>query len=281
MRQTEFDSPHGPSTLLSIDGTRTLAEEVRSDPLFLDGAARTLQVLSAFHGAPGPLTLSEIATSANIGRSVAQRIVFTLRALGYIERDIGDHGYVLGVRVLDHALDHLRLNQVVEKATPILLELRRNAKERVDLSLFDDTRMVYAVRLQSKRETFFATLVGRSVPIFCTAGGRAVMSHLSPERIEDIIRRSALTPFTSETLTSPAEIQRRVDIARERGYGIVIGEALSGEVAMAAAILGPDRMPLGAVHIAGSLSEWTADQFEKRFSPLVMEAANAINLQMR
>src|SRR5690606_42074891 len=70
-------------------------------------------------------------------------------------------------------------------ASPVLLDLRRNALERVDLSVFDDLRLVYASRLQSKRETFFATLVGHSVPTFCTAGGRAILSHLPGAEVED------------------------------------------------------------------------------------------------
>ena len=60
---------------------------------------------------------------------------------------------------------------MAERATAVLLELRRNARERVDFSLFDDTCIVYAVRLQSKRETFNATLVGRRLPSWCSSGG--------------------------------------------------------------------------------------------------------------
>ena len=42
----------------------------------------------------------------------------------------------------------------------------KSVRERVDLSLHDDLRVVYAVRLQSKRQTFYTTLVGHSVPVF-------------------------------------------------------------------------------------------------------------------
>ena len=204
-------------------------------------------------------------------------MVHTLRALGYIERDKAGRGYVPGIRILDHALDYLRLDPLIERATPILLDLRRNARERVDLSLFDDLRVVYAMRLQSKRETFFATLVGHSVPTFCTSGGRAIMAHLTDSEADNIIARSDRRPFTDKTITAPDEVRGKIREARQFGYALTVEEVLVGEVALGVAILGPGGRPLGAIHIAGSLSEWTPEAFRTRFAPLAVEAANAIN----
>lgn len=259
------------------DGTRVATPEITDDPLFVSSVARALQVLSAFHRADKPMSLSQIAEASGTGRSAAQRVVHTLRTLGYIERDEAGRGYVPGIRILDHTLDYLRMNPLIERATPILLDLRKNARERIDLSLFDDLRVVYAMRLQSKRETFFATLVGHSVPTFCTSGGRAIMAHLPDGEVDDIIERSDRRPFTDKTITAPGEVREMVREARQFGYALTVEEVLVGEVALGVAVLGPGGRPLGAIHVAGSLSEWTPDAFRTRFAPLAVEAANAIN----
>ncbi|MEO3999434.1 IclR family transcriptional regulator [Mesorhizobium sp. CAU 1732] len=259
------------------DGAREPSEEEQEDPLFLQSAARALQVMSAFHRSQSPLSLSAIAQMSGVGRSAAQRVVHTLQTLGYIQRDEADRGYVPGIRMLDHAYDYLRLNPLVERATPVLLDLRRNARERIDLSLHDDLRMVYAARMQSKRETFFATLVGHSVPTFCTSGGRAVMAHLGDAEVDDIIARSDRRPFTDKTITDPREVREKVREARIDGYALTVEEVLVGEVALGVAIRGAGGRPLGAIHIAGSLSEWTPSAFASRFAPLAAEAAYAIN----
>jgi IclR family pca regulon transcriptional regulator len=52
---------------------------------------------------------------------------------------------------------------------------------------------------------------------------------------------------------------------------------LIGEVVLAAAVVTKDGRPLGAVHIAGSLSEWSIEDFRRKFSPLAIEAARAIS----
>ena len=258
-------------------GIRAATDKEKNDPLFVQGTQRTMQILSAFHQTSRPMSLDEIAAASGVGRSSAQRILHTLRVLGYIERSDDGRGFIPGLRMLDHTLDYLRLNPLIARASPVLLELRRNTMERVDLSIFDDLRLVYASRLQSKRETFFATLVGHSVPTFCTAGGRAILSHLPDHDVDDIIRRSDRSPFTDKTITAPAKLRAKVQEARVAGYALTVEEVLVGEVGIGVAVLGLGGRPVGAIHVAGSLSEWTPESFCARFAPLAVEAANAIN----
>ena len=267
-----------PRTVLRDEpGAQNLGDAHGDDPLFNRSAARAAAVLSAFHHSSGPMTLAEIARAARIDRSAAQRLVHTLRALGYLKRSDDGRGFLPDLRILDHAHDCLRLDPIVQRATPVLLELRRNVRERVDLSLFDDRRVIYATRMQSKRETFFATLVGHAVPTFCSSGGRAVLAALPEAEARDIVERSDRVALTPKTETDPDAIMARVAEARRLGYAIVVEEILVGEVAIGAAIRSPDGRPRGAVHVAGSLSEWTPEAFSARVAPLAAEAASAIN----
>ena len=48
-----------------------------------------------------------------------------------------------------------------------------------------------------------------------------------------------------------------------------------GEVALAAAVLDESGRPIGAIHVAGLLSDWTPEEFARRFAPLVVDAAHA------
>jgi IclR family transcriptional regulator, pca regulon regulatory protein len=265
------------NTLRAESGVRYLSDEQRADPLFTNSIARAMQVLAAFHHADRPLSLAEIAARADIDRSAAQRIVHTLRTMGYITRDTEDRGFLPGIRILDHTLDYLRLNPLIQRATPVILELRRNVRERVDLSLFDGQRVVYAARMQSKRETFYATLVGHSVPTFCSSGGWAIMARLPEDEAREIVEASDRMPFTPRTLTDPVRIMQEVAATRARGYSIAVEQILLGEVAIGVAVTGPQGRPVASIHVAGSLSEWTAQDFSTRVAPLALEAARAIS----
>ncbi|SNR69095.1 IclR family transcriptional regulator [Puniceibacterium sediminis] len=264
-------------SILRAESPRPTNFQAEDDRLFVRSAARAMQVLSAFHQASGPLSLSEIATRAGIDRSAAQRLVHTLTVLGYVRRSADDRGYLPGIRLLDHTLDLLRLDPVVQKATPVLLELRKTIRERVDFSLYDETRLIYALRMQSKRETFYATLVGHSVPTYCTGGGRAVLAALPEAEAREIIMSAPLQKYTSRTETDPDAVMALVRQARTDGYAVVIDEFVQGEVAIGVAVTRRDGMPLGAIHVAGSLSEWTPEDFVRQAAPLATEAARAIN----
>ncbi|MCB1365263.1 MAG: IclR family transcriptional regulator [Rhodobacteraceae bacterium] len=252
------------------------------DPrLKLQSVVRTFQVLEAIGRVGRPLSLSEIAQEAGIDKSAAQRIANTLFALGYLERSEARNGYVPGRRILARAHDFLRASPIVERATPLLIELRKTCHERVDLSLHDGPMIIYAVRLQSKRENFPATLIGRRLPAYSSSGGRAMMALMEDGAIDAILAASDLRPITSRTIHDPDGIKAKIAEARRDGFALAVEESLLGEVVLAAAVEDGHGQPVAAVHIAGSLSEWTVDDFAARFSPLAIETARALSLSSR
>lgn len=245
--------------------------------LFVRSLAKGLALLEAFSGKPGPLSLNELAAYSSLDRSAAQRMAHTLVALGYLERGASGRGYLLGNKCLDRTFDFLRSHPLIERATPILIDLQEEAGERVDLSLFDDLSIIYALRRQTKRQSYFATLVGRRMPTFSSSGGRAILANLSPAEADDIIARSALVPLTPKTITDPDRLREKIAEARANSYALAVEESLLGEIALGSAILDHDGRPVGAVHIAGSRSEWEPEDFARRFAPLAIGAARALH----
>lgn len=246
------------------------------DAVFVQSLARGMRVLEAFRGADSALSLAQIAARTGLTRSAAQRLVHTLRKLGYLRMAEDGRGFRPDLPILDLTHDYLRLNPLVRRANPVLLELRRNVRERVDLSLFDGQRMVYATRMQSKRETFFATLVGKSVPTACTSGGWAAMALLSRPEVDALLERADLRAVTPRTLTDPAAIRAQVDLARDAGHALALEQMLMGEVALGVAIPDAAGRPVAAIHIVASLAEWEPEQFRRRIAPLAAEAVRSI-----
>jgi IclR family pca regulon transcriptional regulator len=252
-----------------------------SDPvdprLFIQAVERAFRVLEAFGTHPQPMSLSEIAAATGTDKSGAQRLAYTLRRLGYLRTDPMGRGFLPGILALDRSYDFLRTHELVQRAASPLGELRSAAQERVDLSLLDDIHIVYAMRLQSRRETFHATLVGRRLPIALSSGGRAMMALMDDAAVEDILARCDRRPLTPRTITDIASLRTLVMEARECGFAVALEQALLGEVVLAAAIRDRQGRPIGAVHIAGSLSDWSVEDFRRRMAPLAMETARSLS----
>lgn len=244
--------------------------------LFIRSVARALRALEAMGQAARPMSLSELAQAIDVDKSAAQRITQTLLGLGYLERNPRDGAVMLGKKLLDRSFDYLRANPLIERASPILLSLRENTRERVDFSLFDGTTIIYALRMQSKRETFFATVAGRRIPTTSSSGGRACLAMMDRAEAEAIIASSERRKHTQRTITDPATILKKVEEARDQGYACALEESLIGEIVVAAAVCDGSR-PVGAIHIAGSLGEWDEAGFRRRFAPLAIEGARALS----
>lgn len=253
------------------------ADKFSEDPLFVRAAARAVAILSAFEFANKPLSLKEISDLSGVDRSATQRMVHTLQALGMIVRDDEDRGYLPGKRILTMAHSALRLNPMLQRATPILLELRRRTRERVDLSLWDETRLIYALRMPSKHEIFTATLTGNTVPLYCTAGGVAVMAQLGDDEIAHIFAASDRTPFTPQTMTTLPEVMDAVHAARNRGHSLLQGQLLRHELAMGVAVTDGTGRPVGAIHIASTSEDHSLEDFSAKFGSLLEQAGKSLS----
>ncbi|MDJ0390750.1 IclR family transcriptional regulator [Roseomonas sp. E05] len=250
---------------------------MREDALLVGSVEKAFRVLHAVREGPGAMSLSEIAAASGLDKSAAQRFSHTLWRLGYLEKDERTRRFSLGRQALETAFHYLRTTPLVEVAMPVVAELRRSCGERVSMSLWEDTSLIYVIRQQSRREYFWSSLVGRRVPLVSTAGGRAILASLAAEEAEALVRRATPAALTPRTLTDPAAILEQVRQARAQGYAMATEEVSAGEVTLGAAITRADGRPVAALHIAGSLSEWKPEAFAASFAPLLLEAAQGLS----
>ncbi|MBV5263819.1 IclR family transcriptional regulator [Pinisolibacter aquiterrae] len=250
----------------------------KESTLFVKSLEKAFQLLEAFEksGDGGRLSHTEMRELTGMDASTVQRMSYTLVQLGYLERG-QNRTYMLGKKFLHFTFEYLRHSTTIQRASPILMDLQEETGERIDLSLFEDLEIVYALRRQTKRQTFFATLTGRRVPSFASSGGRAVMGHLPEDVVDDILDRSNRIAITPKTVTSKPEILAAIRESRELGYALCIEQMMLGEIVLASPIFDEKNVPIGAVHIAGSLSEWEPEAFRKIHAPLAISSARTIS----
>jgi DNA-binding IclR family transcriptional regulator len=248
------------------------------DPLFNSSVAKALALLETFGGERRALSLAELAAGAGMTTSSAQRCTHTLVRLGYLERNAQLRRWVLTPRALVLAAAYLSGHTLLEQATTHLVDLNHASGESVSLSERDGTDMVFIARFPSLKRFDIYMPVGRRLPIYCTASGRAYLSALPPEAAQRVLRRSQLRALTPHTLTDPKQILRRIHAAREAGYAWSDQECYRGDVTIAAAVLGEDGAPRAAVNISAPTSRWTLAELRAKLSPLLLQTARAASI---
>src|SRR6266480_1532050 len=161
------------------------------DPLFNSSVQKALAMLESFGGERRERSLAELAQGAGMTVSSAQRCTHTLVRLGFLGRDARARRWVLTPRALSLAHAYLSGHALLEQATTHLIDLNQASGESVSLSEPDGADMVFIARFPSLKRFYIHMPVGRRLPMYCTASGRAYLSALPAAAAQRKIGRAS------------------------------------------------------------------------------------------
>ncbi|RDU99614.1 IclR family transcriptional regulator [Trinickia dinghuensis] len=257
------------------------AADPSASSLYVQSVEKAMKVLTAFDGSKRQLSLSEIAMLTGFDMSATQRFTYTLATLGYLFKDPDSRKYELSPRLLDFTYHYLTSNELVSRATPYLQQLGSETEEATNLTVLDDTDIVFVLRIVSRNVFNAHVITGSRLPAYCTAPGLAILATLPDGEIDDILSRTNLVPYTAATVYQPRKIKERIVQIRKQGYAHAEDEYFVSDISTAAAITNAHGRGIGAVNIAVARSRWHADRDEKRFADLVISTASAISSRRR
>jgi IclR family pca regulon transcriptional regulator len=245
--------------------------------LFVGSVEKAFQVLEAFRDTHRLMSMAEVARAARLDRSATQRLVHTMEQLGYIRRAPDSALYGLAPKVLTLSYNYLRSRELIERASPYLLDISRTLGETCNLQELDGHEIVFLARFPGKHLVNVDFAVGYRLPAVFTASGRAMLSKLEPAQRREIIRATPLHPVTQHTEVEPKLLLSRIDEAAARGYAIVMNQTLVGDISVAAAITDHQGRPVAAINIAVPTTRWTVEKAEEQLVPHVLLAATSIS----
>lgn len=254
-----------------------LLESARQSTLFNQSLEKGFSVLEAFGAGFPSMSLPEVAKAAGITKSAAQRLTYTLEALGYLRKDPQTKRFSLAPKSLGFAYRYLLSSPLVERANPYLLEVNRTIRETVNLSEPEGLEMVFTSRFPSPIHSIVHMPIGRRLPIYCTASGRAYLSLLPENQASDILEASNRVKYTPTTKVDVAKLIALVREARENGYAWSNQEYYRGDLNIAVALVDTSANPIGAINISAAASRWTINDLRKKGAPLLIEAARKIS----
>lgn len=250
-------------------------------PLFMGSVAKCFQVLEALNAAGRAVGLTELAQLAALDRSGVQRITHTLRVLGYLRQDAATKAFRLSGRMLEFGHTVLATDQLRQRVQPQLEALNRRTGETVNLMELEGHDIVYVARFPSLHAVSVDLHVGSRLPAFCTAAGRAILSHMEPAEAQALLKAVRRTAMTRFTVTDLAGLREALDTARTLGYALNDQEAFIGDISVAAPLLDPRGHPLGAVNIAVPSPRWRLEDVLHKLVPQLLKTVAASNKELR
>ncbi|WP_369641508.1 IclR family transcriptional regulator [Acidovorax sp. A79] len=252
-----------------------------ANPLFNQSLEKGLAVLCAFSAQRRSMTLADVAVAADISKSSAQRMVFTLEQLGFVRKHPQTRRYQLTPRVMRIGFNYLAANALIDLANPYLSELTNVTTETTCLTEPDGLEMVYVARFVSAQFVPVHMPIGSRIPMYCTASGRAWLSALPDEEALALLRVSDRVVHTRCTITDESAILAELNQARQRGYAVNREELFLGDMTLGAPVIGSHGRPVAAVHIVAPTSRWTLEEAESRLGRSLLACARSLSNSVR
>jgi IclR family acetate operon transcriptional repressor len=209
---------------------------------------KALRVLEAAAAPNGPHRLGDIAARAAVAKATTHRLLVLLVGDGYLTAD-GGGLYGAGPRL------HAFAAEVSAQSPRDVAELLRGLQQvvgghTVHLALRSGDHATYIQKIDSDQSYQMASRVGMSIPLHCTAIGKAILAYLPNDELDSVVATRGLPGRTPATITDRRRLDAELAFIRERGYAVDDEENESTIRCVAAPVLDAGGRPLGGVSVS-------------------------------
>jgi IclR family KDG regulon transcriptional repressor len=183
----------------------------------------------------GGLGVVRIADLIGREKSQVSRTLKVLAESGFVDRDTTTLQYRLGWRFF--ALAARAGEQRLLNVAPALLErLVENVGETAHLSVLQGVEVLTVLSESPPHAVKADGWAGRTVPIYCTSSGRALLFDHDHEAVSSLLSGVEFRELRPGTVRNIEELEESIALARERGYALVDEEFEFGLVGTAAPV---------------------------------------------
>jgi len=262
--------------------TDNLAEDNASDRYTVPALERGLRMLGEFNRDTRVIGAPEFARRLGLPRSTVFRLLSTLEAMGFVERQGND--YRLGVAVLRLGFEYIASLELTELGQPLLQRLCDEIRCPVNIVVRDGRFIVYVAKVTPPTPFTSAVRVGTRLPAHATVLGRILLEDLTLPELRALYPEKRLEEFSHSTPKTVLELFDMVERDRHRGY--VLGEGFfEASISTIAAPVRDDSghivAALGATIHSAQIDPERIDGLVQRVRAAADELSGLLNYQPR
>lgn len=239
----------------------------------ISSVGNALRLLLAFKD-QRRLRLSDAAREIGVSTSTAHRLLAMLQSFDFVRQEKESRTYILGPVFLDIGLQAVKNMDIRSIARPILADLAVRLDETVHLAVLEGANVRYVFSVEGEHQLRVADRTGQVLPAHSSAMGRALLSDLSTQRLNEVLQELT-TRDHSLDLDSLTE---QLDKIRDTGYSI--NSRPDDVTSMAMTVQDPDGRTIAAINAAGPSSRMTK-QGQKQIARHMHAAAAQIEEALR
>ncbi|ELY98567.1 IclR family transcriptional regulator [Natrialba aegyptia] len=238
-------------------------------------SARVIEALLELESA----TITELDDHLPHSKSTIHSHLETLEQLGFVVRD--NWAYQVSLRFLE-------IGSVARNRYPLyqpgVSEVRQLATASglvASLVVIERQRGICLYTAMGKKSDRSFGDPGETLPLHCTAPGKALLAVMAPEDVDSIIDGHGLREYTENTLTSRAALDEELQDIQSRGIAFNREEWREDVRGIAAAVEGKTGSPVGAISVRSPTDTMSGKRFQQDIPGLVISSANRLRKALR
>lgn len=194
---------------------------------------------------------SDLARAAALSRPTAHRLLSSLAAQGFVDRDQRSGRWLLGPEIYLMGAVAAERYDITELAQEHVLALAEATGESAFLSARRGGETICLLRHDGSFPIrSFVLYEGKRFPLGVASAGIAILSFLSDEAIERYLAQAALEEQHGPE-HAPDALRKRIAETRRLGYAVNPGLVVEGSWGMGAAVFDPSGQPAWALSLTG------------------------------
>lgn len=196
-----------------------------------------------------PQRLKEIALHTEISKPTVLKILDTLLLIGYVQKDTDTKRFSLGpalIKLGNSSANRIEIKQIAQR---YLENLSEKISETIHLGVLSHDSIVYIDKIESKNPISLYSQIGKSIPIYCSAMGKAILAEKNEDEIKFYLMHHKLIPKTENTITSKDAFLMELEKIKTNGYAVDNGEH-EAEVFCVGASISIDKKNYGAFSVS-------------------------------
>lgn len=202
---------------------------------------RVLDILQLLSRSRDGFSLTEIANLTNIPKSTITPIIRALYNRHFITVNEATGKYAIGIASFIIGSAYLRDVDILSLIQPEMKKIVAKISETCQLGILVGSEVLYLAKEDSPFPIRLISFVGKQIPAYCTAIGKALLSDCSAEKIS-LLYPQGLTPITQKTVTQIEKLYRQLAEIRRTQIAIEREETSENLVCFATPLQYNDRI---------------------------------------
>lgn len=164
---------------------------------------------------PDGLTLTEISKAISVPKSTLYPILQTMTDQNYIHLGKDSFLYKLGISTFCIGSSYSQDEYMLEFVKPIMKNVVAEIKELCQMGILEGNNVLYVLKEEPEvgLDIRIISRVGKRIPAYCTALGKALLSNYDIEEIKNLYPEG-LIPYTENSITDFDILNHQLSVIR-------------------------------------------------------------------